>query len=60
MKQDTKLEVYGYRILTHFAKHICSSTENTFLGTGSEDLPETENEPELSELWFNLLEKKEK
>lgn len=59
-EQDPKLEAYYYGPLAHFAKHICASTENMILRTGSGDLPETQNEPACSELWHNLLEKNEK
>lgn len=59
-EQDHKLEAHCYETIAHFAKHICASTENMILRTGSGDLPETQNEPELSELWCNLLEENEK
>lgn len=62
-EQDTKLGAYSYRI-AHCVKHICASAETMFLRIGSGELPEKwtwpENGPELSELWCNLLEEKEK
>lgn len=59
-EQDPKLEAHYYETIARLAKHICASTENTILRTGSGDLPETQNEPELSELRRNLLEENEK